>query len=68
MDPEEQLKKIVNDAGEVGPVYGGFEIKVSKPTLFPWYRVIRLLIGIGQKIWVSEKEGKIHITSEPKVQ
>ncbi len=68
MDPEEQLRRIVNDAGEVVPVYGGFEIEISKPTLFPWYRVIKLLIGIGQNIWVSEKEGKICITSEPKGQ
>ncbi len=67
MDPEEELKTILSDAGEVGPLYGGFEIKVSKPTLFPWYRVIRLLIEIGQKVWIEEKEGQIYIISEPKV-
>lgn len=68
MDPEEKLKKLINDAGEVIPVYGGFEIKVLKPTWFPWYSVIKLLIEIDQEIWVSERENHICITSEPKVQ
>jgi hypothetical protein len=68
MDPEEQLKKTVKDTGEVIPIYGGYEIKVLKPTLFPWYNVIKLLIETGHEIWVTEKEGKICITSEPRVQ
>jgi hypothetical protein len=68
MDPEERLKKIVGDKAEVSPVYGGFEIKVLKPTLFPWHKVFKQLIEIGQEIWVSRKEGKIHITSEPRIQ
>lgn len=68
MDPEERLRKIVRDTGEVNPVYGGFEIKVSKPTLFPWHKVFNQLIEIGQEIWVHRKEGKIHITSETKIQ
>ncbi len=66
MDPEERLKKLVRDTAEVDPVYGGFEIRVLKPDLFPWHKVVRLLIEIGQEIWVSEKEGKICIISEPK--
>jgi hypothetical protein len=68
MDPEERLKKMVKDTGEVNPVYGGLEIRVLKPNLFPWYKVFRLLIEIGQEIWVNEKEGKVCIISEPKVQ
>lgn len=68
MDVEERLKKIVKDTGEVTSVYGGFEIRVLKPNLFPWYKIIKRLIDIGQEIWVNEKEGKICITSEPKVQ
>lgn len=68
MDPEERLREIVKDTGEVNSVYGGFEIKVSKSTRFPWYRVFNQLIEIGQEIWVTRKEGKIHITSEPKIQ
>jgi len=68
MDPEEQLKKTVKDTGEVIPIYGGYEIKVLKPTLFPWYNVIKLLIETGHEIWVTEKEGKICIASEPRVQ
>ena len=68
MDSEERLKEIVKDTGEVNSVYGGFEIKVLRPNLFPWYKMVKLLIEIGQEIWVDEKEGKICITSEPKVQ
>jgi hypothetical protein len=68
MDPEDRLKKLVRDTGEVDPVYGGLEVRVLKPNLFPWYKVVKLLIEIGQEIWVNEKEGKICITSEPKVQ
>jgi hypothetical protein len=52
----------------VDSVYGGLEVRVLKPNLFPWYKVVKLLIEIGQEIWVNEKEGKICITSEPKVQ
>jgi hypothetical protein len=68
MDAEEQLKEIVKNTGEVTSVYGGFEIRVLKPDLFPWYKIIKRLINIGQEIWVNEKEGKICIISEPKVQ
>lgn len=39
MDPEERLKKLLRDTGEVNAVYGGFEIKVLKPTLFPYHKV-----------------------------
>jgi hypothetical protein len=68
MDVEERLKKIVKDTGEVTSVYGGFEIRVLKPNIFPWYKIIKQLIDIGQEIWLNEKEGKICIISEPKVQ
>jgi hypothetical protein len=68
MDPEERLREIVKDTGEVNSVYGGVEIKVLKPTLFPWHKVFNQLIEIGQEIWVNRKEGRIHITSEPKIQ
>ena len=68
MDPEERLKEMVKDTGEVNSVYGGLEIKVLKPNLFPWYKAVKLLIEIGQEIWDDEREGKICITSEPKVQ
>lgn len=68
MDVGERLKKIVKDTGEVSSVYGGFEIRVLKPNIFPWYKIIKRLIDIGQETWVSEKGGKICITSEPRVQ
>jgi len=68
MDVEERLKNILTDSGKVTSVYGGYEIRVLKPTLFPWHKVVKLLVKNGHEIWVSEKEGKICITSEPKVQ
>jgi len=68
MDVEERLRKLAGDTGEVNSVYGGFEIRVLKPNLFPWYGVINLLIEIGQEIWIDKKEGKICIASEPEVQ
>ena len=68
MDLEGQLTEMVENTGEVTSVYGGYEIRVLKPTLFPWYKVVKLLIETGQEIWVNEKEGKICIISEPKVQ
>lgn len=66
MDVEERLKETVKGTGEVNSAYGGFEIRVLKPNLFPWYKVVKVLIEIAQEIWVDEKEGKIVITSEPK--
>ncbi len=68
MDPLERLRKIVKDTGEINSVYGGYEIEVLKPTLFPWFKVFNLLIEIGQKVWVEKKENKIHIISEPKIE
>lgn len=61
----ERLKEMVKDAGDVKSVYGGFEVRVVKPTLFPWYKIINELLGIGQKIWIARKKGKICILSEP---
>jgi hypothetical protein len=48
MDALERLRKIAEETGEIRSVYGGFEIKVLKPTLFPWYNVLNYLLEIGQ--------------------
>jgi hypothetical protein len=68
VDPMEKLKELSGGSAKVVAIYGGFEIRIVKPTLFPWYNVIRLLIDIGQEIWISRKEGRICITSEPAIQ
>ena len=65
MDAVERLKEMVEDTGDVDSVYGGFEIRIVKPTLFPWYKVINELLEIGQEIWIAKKEGRICIISEP---
>jgi len=65
MDAVERLKEMVEDTGHVDSVYGGFEIGIVKPTLFPWYKVINELLEIGQEIWIAKKEGRICIISEP---
>jgi hypothetical protein len=67
-DPETELKRIIKETGEVHAIYGGFEIKVLKPTLFPWHKLLNQLFEIGQKVWVEKKEGKIYIVSEPNIQ
>jgi hypothetical protein len=67
MEPVERLKKIVEDTGEVHSVYGGFEIRVLEPSLFPWYKIVNELLEIGQEIWINRKKGKICILSEPEV-
>jgi hypothetical protein len=68
MDAVERLKDMVEDTGDVNSVYGGFEIRIVKPTLFPWHKVFNQLIEIGQEVWISKIEGKISIISKPKVQ
>jgi hypothetical protein len=68
MDPLEELKKIAGETGTVSSVYGGFKVRVLKPRQFPWYKLIGELIKMGQRVWVEKKEGKIHITSEPRIQ
>jgi len=68
MDPTERLKSMVQDTAEVKSVYGGFEIQVLKPTLFPWHKVVNQLLEIGQEVWVNKREGNICIISEPKIQ
>jgi hypothetical protein len=65
MDVVEQLKEMVKDTGDVDSAYCGFEIRIVKPTLFPWYKVINELLDIGQEIWIAKKEGRICIISEP---
>jgi hypothetical protein len=41
MDLQEEVIKIVAGTGEVAPEYGGFEITVVKPDLFPWHAVLQ---------------------------
>jgi len=48
-DPIEELKKIVKDTGRINSVYGGFEIEVISPRLFPWHKLLNQLIEIGLK-------------------
>ena len=67
MDAVERLKDMVEDTGDVNSVYGGFEIRIVKPTLFPWYKVFNQLIEIGQEVWISKIEGKMSIISNPKI-
>ena len=68
MDVVERLKDMVEDKGDVNSVYGGFEIRIVKPTLFPWYKVFNQLIEIDQEVWISKIECKMSIISKPKVQ
>jgi hypothetical protein len=49
-------------------MYGGYEITVFEPDLFPWHQVSRFLIEAGQEIWIKEEEGRICIATEPKVE
>jgi len=65
MDAIEQLRKIVEDSGEVNSVLGGFEIRVIDPSLFPWYQVFDQLIEIGQEVWIYKRKDKIYIGSKP---
>lgn len=67
MDAVERLKDMVGDTGDVNSVYGGFEIRIVKPTLFPWYKVFNQLIEIGQEVWISKTEGKMAIHSKPRI-
>ena len=67
MDPQDEVIKIVGETGEVAPEYGGYEIKVVKPDLFPWHAVLDVLIETGQEIWIT-KYGEIRINTKPKVE
>ena len=62
---EEELQKIVKDTGEIQSVYGGFEIRVDHPVLFPWHGLFNQLIEIGQQVWIGKREDKIYISSKP---
>lgn len=68
MDPQDKIVKIVGGTGEVVPEYGGYEIRVVKPDRFPWYAVLDLLLETGQEVWITKKDGKISINTEPKVE
>lgn len=65
MDAIEQLRKIVEDSGEVNSVLGGFEIRVIDPFLFPWYQVFEQLIEIGQEVWINKTGGQLYVNSKP---
>jgi len=68
MDPQDEVIKIVGETGEVAPEYGGYEIKVVKPDLFPWHAVLDLLIETDQEVWITKKYGNISINTEPKAE
>ncbi len=65
MDAIEQLRKIVEDSGEVNSVLGGFEIRVIDPFLFPWHQVFDQLIEIGQEVWINKTGGQLYVNSKP---
>jgi hypothetical protein len=64
---ENEVIKIVSETGEVVPEYGGYEITLVKPGLFPWYVVLDLLIEPGQEIWIT-KYREIRINTKSKVE
>ncbi len=68
MDWQDEVIKLVGDTAEVAPEYGGYEITVEKPGLFPWHAVLDLLIETGHEVWITKKDGKISINTEPKVE
>ena len=67
MDLQGKVIKIVGETGEVVSEYGGYEITVVKPSLFPWYAVLDLLIETGQEIWIN-KDGEIRINTKFRVE
>jgi hypothetical protein len=68
VDPQDEVTKIVGETGEVTPEYGGYEIKVVKPDVFPWHAALDLLLETGQEVWITKKDGTITINTEPKVE
>ena len=68
MDLAGKIIKRVGDTGEIVPEYGGYEITVVKPDRFPWYALLDLLLETGQEVWITKKDGKISIHTEPKVE
>ena len=67
MDAIEQLRKIVEDSGEVNFILGGFKIRVIDTSLFPWNQVFDQLIEIGQEVWISKTGGHIYVNSKPEI-
>ncbi len=68
MHPQDKVIKIVGDTGEIIPEYGGYEIMIVKPDLFPWHAALGLLIETGQEIWITKKDGEIIIKTAPKIE
>jgi hypothetical protein len=68
MNQIERLRKMVEDTGEVNSVYGGFEVRILKPALFPWLTVVDELLEIGQEAWIAKKNRQICILSKPESQ
>jgi hypothetical protein len=65
LDLESKLKDIVGEAGKVSPEYGGYEIIVLNPSIFPWYNVLTLLLDNSLEVWVTKKDKHTAILCKP---
>jgi hypothetical protein len=61
------LKNLVGKSGEVKELYGGYEIIVNDPELFPWQSVFNLLLDASYEVWISRPLDKLIILSKPPV-
>jgi hypothetical protein len=53
---EEFLNKVVGSSGKVTRVYGGYQIMILDPIVFPWADVTITMQNLGYDVWISKKD------------
>jgi hypothetical protein len=63
----QMLRDMIDNAGNVNEVYGGYEITVNNKEKFPWYEICKFLLDSSFEVWVVKSESNLIIMSKPAV-
>ena len=63
----QMLRDMIDKAGNVNEVYGGYEITVNNKEKFPWYEICNFLLDSSFEVWVEKSQSNLIIMSKPAV-
>jgi len=65
---EEFLNKVVGSSGKVTKVYGGYQVMILDPIIFPWADVMITMQNMGYDVWVSKKDNMYFVVCKLKAE
>ncbi len=65
VDILDKVRTMVGATGSVKSHSGGLEIQVHDGVEFPWDAVFKVVLGIGQDVWLKQRKGVTVVYSKP---